>query len=185
MRTFVCIEICDKVRQNMSLLYGMLSEAGANVRWVDEENVHLTLLFLGEVNQRRIAEVCAAVGKIAAETKDFRFSVEGIGAFPEKGTPRVVWCGVKEHRGALEKLQSEIAEALRDYVQKHDRKKFVPHLTVGRVRGPKNADALLDIIHKNRGQRFGMQNAASIVVMMSDLAPGGPCYTPLGRWQLL
>ena len=169
----------------MSSLYGMLSEAGANVRWVDEENIHLTLQFLGEVDDRRIAEVCSAVEKIVAETKDFRFSVEGIGAFPEKGAPRVLWCGVNEHRGALEKLQSQIAGALRDYVQKHDRKKFVPHLTIGRVRGPKNTDALLETIRKNRGQRFGMQNAASIVVMMSDLAPDGPCYTPLGRWRLL
>ncbi len=185
MRTFVCIEICDKVRRNMSLLYGMLSEAGANVRWVNEHNVHLTLQFLGEVHERRIAEVCAAVEKIARSTKDFRFSVEGIGAFPAEGVPRVLWCGVQEHRGALEKLQAEISAALRDYVQKQDRKKFVPHLTIGRVRGPRNTDALLEIIRKNRGQRFGMQNAGSIVVMMSDLTPDGLCYTPLGRWQLL
>ncbi len=185
MRTFVCIEICEKVRRNMSLLYGMLSEAGANVRWVDEENIHLTLKFLGEVHERRIADVCAAVEKIALSTKDFRFSIEGIGSFPAEGMPRVLCCGVQEHRGSLEKLQAEISLALRDYAQKQDRKKFVPHLTIGRVRGPRNTDELIEIIRKNRGMRFGMQSASSIVVMMSELMPGGPCYAPLGRWQLL
>ena len=185
MRTFVCIEICDKVRRNLSLLCANLSKADANVRWVDESNVHLTLNFLGEVNERRISEVCNVVKRITLANKDFRFSVEGLGTFPAKGSPRVVWCGVREESGALEKFQAELSEALRDYAQKDERKKFVPHLTVGRVRGTQNAEALLQAIGTRRNLRLGSQSAGSVILMMSELERGGPIYTPLGQWKLL
>ena len=74
--------------------------------------------------------------------------------------------------------------ALRDYAQKEDRKKFSPHLTIGRVRGPKNADKLRAAIEKNRKTHFGVQDARELLLMMSELSPQGPTYTPLGRWPL-
>ena len=184
MRTFVCIEISDAIRRKMSQVSGTLSLSGAEVRWVEPQNIHLTLKFLGEVPEALIAEACKQIKSAVAGVRPFTFSVEGLGTFPPAGNPRVVWCGLKEESGALEKLQHELNAALRDYAQKEDRKKFSPHLTIGRVRGPENADRLRAAIEKNRKTHFGVQEAGELLLMMSELSPQGPTYTPLGRWPL-
>jgi len=184
MRTFVCIEISDDIRLKMSQMSATLSESGANARWVKPHNIHLTLIFLGEVLDANISEVCREIEAVAADTGKFSFAVAGLGAFPPGRAPRIVWCGVKEETGALEKLHRKLNAALKDFAQKEDRKRFSPHLTIGRVRGPKRAEALRAAIEKNREAEFGIQIAGEAVLMMSELSPKGPKYTPLSRRPL-
>jgi 2'-5' RNA ligase len=183
MRTFVCIELTDEIRQKLSLLSGTLSLSGANVKWVEPHNVHLTLKFLGEVPDKEIPDVCKEIKRVAAGIPPFDFAVEGLGTFPPGRNPRVVWCGVKEESGALEKLQRELSTALRDYAAKEEHKKFTAHLTIGRVRGG-GVEKLCAEIERNRKAGLGSQDASEVVLMMSALSPQGPTYTPLGRFAL-
>jgi RNA 2',3'-cyclic 3'-phosphodiesterase len=108
---------------------------------------HLTLAFLGEVPEARVAEIAAALGLVAARTAPFEIALEGIGAFPSRERPRVVWTGVTDGRAALERLAAEVRAALEARSVPFDAKPFAPHLTRLRVRSPadgRRARAALD-----------------------------------------
>lgn len=179
-RTFVCIEIDDELRRKMSQVSARLSVAGADVKWVAERNIHLTLKFLGGVEETAIPEVCAAVGKVAGEYEGFDVKIAGLGTFPPGGNPRVIWCGLEEPSGALEKIYYALDEALAPYAEKEEHRKFSPHITLGRVGTPRRREEMQRLIDENRALEIGAQPVERVTVMMSELTPKGPFYTPLG-----
>jgi 2'-5' RNA ligase len=183
-RTFVCIEIDADLRRKMSQVSATLSSAGADVKWVAENNLHLTLKFLGNVDDAQIPKVADAVKKIAANYKSFDLTIAGIGAFPERGMPRVIWIGLDEPTGALEKMYYALGEALAPYAEKAEHRTFSPHITIGRVNSSRGRDALMKAIETNREIEIGAQPVDEITVMMSELMRGGPIYTPLAKSAL-
>ena len=184
MRTFVCIEIEDELRMKMSQVSARLSVAGAEAKWVAEKNLHLTLKFLGGVDETVIPEVSAAVGEVAGRFEPFDVTLAGVGAFPEGGSPRVVWCGLQEPTGRLEKLYYALNKALRPHAEKEEHRKFSPHITLGRVRSGRRREELKNLIEDNRETEIGTQSVDTITVMMSELTPKGPIYTPLSKSPL-
>ncbi|MHC4179990.1 MAG: RNA 2',3'-cyclic phosphodiesterase, partial [Planctomycetota bacterium] len=94
LRTFIAVEINSAIRQRAEQLAEQLSAAGADVKWVAPDNLHLTLKFLGEVASQEIPPVCEAVRQGAAEVKPFELEVRGAGAFPNTRRPRTLWLGV-------------------------------------------------------------------------------------------
>jgi len=183
-RTFVCIEIEDELRMKMSQVSAKLSAAGAEVKWVAEKNLHLTLKFLGGVDETVIPEVSAAVGEVAGRVEPFDVTLASVGAFPEGGSPRVVWCGLQEPTGRLEKLYYALNKALRPYAEKEEHRKFSPHITLGRARSPRRREELKQLVKDNRDTEIGPQSVDTITVMMSELTPKGPIYTPLSKSPL-
>ena len=183
-RTFVCIEIEDELRRKMSQVSAKLSAAGAEVKWVAEENLHLTLKFLGGVDETLINEVSAAVGEVAGRFEPFDVTLAGVGAFPGGGSPKVIWCGLQEPTGKLEKLYYALNKALRPYAEKEEHRKFSPHITLGRARSGRGREGLKDLIEDNRETEIGAQAVDTLTVMMSELTPKGPIYTPLSKSPL-
>ena len=168
----------------MSQVSARLSVAGAEAKWVAEKNLHLTLKFLGGVDETVIPEVSTAVGEVAGRFEPFDVTLAGVGAFPEGGSPRVVWCGLQEPTGRLEKLYYALNKALRPYAEKEEHRKFSPHITLGRVRSPRRREELKNLIEDNRETKIGTQSVDTITVMMSELTPKGPIYTPLSKLPL-
>jgi len=182
LRLFVAVVPPDDVRAALTSIQDALTRAGGDVKWVEPENIHVTLKFLGEVTVERAAEVRAALCTIAAPA--FVMGTGDTGAFPPRGKPRVVWIGL-EDSGPLVALQAAVERVLQPLGFPGEDRPFAPHLTVGRVRSPKGVEGLQNAIRDTRAarQQWAVQ---SFTLMESRLSTRGPTYLhvedfPLGE----
>lgn len=182
MRAFIGVEITDEVRAALSRAQQQLGRCPAKVKWVAPENIHVMLKFLGDIDEETAARVRAAMAEASGDG-GFRFAVAGLGCFPPRGKPRVVWAGVSEGADAATRLQAKLERALRPLGFEKERR-FVPHLTIGRVKSPKGAEELLPMIEELGGETFGSCDAAEMVMFESTLTPRGAIYHELIRQKL-
>jgi len=178
-RAFVAVNISDAVRAALAEAQGQLRQVPADVSWTQPGNVHLTLKFLGEIGERGVARVGGTLVAAAAPHAPITATVAGFGVFPSKGPPRVVWAAVAEGAAALVSLQASVERALAALGFPREGRPFRPHLTLGRVRSPRNAAALVEAIAGLGGGLLGTFTAEHIDLMQSQLHPKGSIYTVL------
>jgi len=183
MRTFVAIEIDDWLRGRLVAAQEELKRAGAQVRWVAPENIHLTVKFLGDTPDALLSEVSDRIKGCLAGIEPFAMRVEGVGAFPEPARARVVVVRI-EAPEALYTINGRLEEAAEALGLGREERRYTPHLTLGRVKGPKGRERLAGLIAEMAERPFGEVEAAEVVFMMSELSPGGARYTPLARFAL-
>jgi 2'-5' RNA ligase len=177
-RTFICIEVPDSIKERIDSLQQTLMQHDAKISWVKSSNIHLTLRFLGEVATLRIPAVGAAVERAALRSVPMEIEVGTTGCFPSAKRPRVFWVGLTAIPEALASLHALIEEELsREGFPPEDRR-YSPHLTIGRVRSPQNASRVAEDLIAAGFERESFQ-AAEIIVMRSDVNPGGSVYSPL------
>ncbi len=165
MRLFIAVHVPDELRKMMGGLAGELDIDG--IRPVKEQNMHITLRFIGEVPDEKAAEIKEQLGQVKFEK--FDCLIKGTGVFPNENYVRVVWAGI-ESDGKLEELSGKINQALRGIPGDG---KFSAHLTLARVK--KKVD-LKDFVSKHQ-EEFGKFNVESFELVQSVLEPGGPKYT--------
>jgi 2'-5' RNA ligase len=163
MRLFVAIALPSETLQMLQALGRELQQIDAEVRWVRPESMHLTLEFIGEVDEGRVAELAGALERSASTHSSFELRAAGLGAFPERGAPRVVWFGIADPEGRLERLQADVARACASVGLHPEERAFHPHLTLGRVQGKRNLRPLADRI------RIGSASASSFPVSRINL----------------
>src|SRR5687768_16434122 len=129
-RTFIGVDIGEGIRANAAALQRQLAKTGADVNWTAPANYHITLQFLGDVDDRDLAGVCRAVAAAAAGEPPFRLGVSGVGAFPTPRRPKVLWAGVREGEAELRRLFAAMEGPLSvlGVYRKEDRP-YTPHLT--------------------------------------------------------
>jgi 2'-5' RNA ligase len=111
-RTFIAVEAVDGVHCQALSAIDRLRPHAPNVKWVEPENLHWTLQFLGDLRDEEIAEVCRRVGKAVARCEAFSLTAVGVGAFPKPDRPRVLWLGAEEGTDEFCQLQSAIEKNL-------------------------------------------------------------------------
>ncbi len=179
-RTFVALEFPAVVGETLGAIIDRLRQAGDGVRWVRPDATHLTLKFLGEVDEARIPDVSRVVQDVARTYVPFTLRTSGVGGFPNRERAKVVWVGVGGDLEALAGLQKEVDEALGSLGFPRDERKYFPHLTLGRARRrPVEVDEGESM--RPRAVSFRVER---IAVMRSDLQPGGAIYTALGYGML-
>lgn len=176
-RTFVCIEIPQSVKDRIGELQNELRKSGASVGWTKPSNIHLTLKFLGDVSTSSIERVSKAVERAAIGISQFEIEVAGTGCFPSTRNPRVLWVGLTNVTDAMKQLYSNIESELEREGFPREHRKFSPHLTIGRVRTPGTGASVAEqlIARGFEPERF---LATEVIVMRSDLKPTGSIYTP-------
>jgi len=183
MRTFIAIELPEEIKAEIAALQDELRRARAEVSWTKPENIHLTLKFLGEVEEQSVDRVTKACVEAARTATPFPLNVEEFGAFPSANHPRVLWVGLGGGVEEARRLQSELDERLAGIGFEKDARAFSPHLTIGRVKSPKGAKALF-----SRARAYPLPALSftirEIVVMRSQLHPAGARYTPLAKAKL-
>ena len=172
MRLFVAVDVDDSIREKVKPILKELSGV-SGVKAVEPENLHITLLFLGEVGEEKLARIEERLSEVTFQP--FKISFEGVGAFPNPGSPRVVWIGVKEE-GELTRLANSVYEKLKKLGFRRD-KDFKAHLTVGRVKR-KNPE-VEDIVRKYSSESFGEMEVRDFRLKQSILTPKGPIYKDL------
>ncbi len=181
MRLFVAVNLPAEERRAIWDATAPLRESRLPVRWAGESSLHLTLRFLGEVAQERIAPIEAALQACVHGVKAFAVALGGVGAFPSLARPRVVWFGVERHP-ALELLANDVERSLMGLGFEPELRPFAPHLTLGRAKHGAGAAAFRDLA---RLAAAVDHQATSVVdgvdLMQSTLAPQGATYTVLAR----
>lgn len=183
LRTFICIELSEKVRERIAELQQQLKPLGSGVSWTRPEGIHLTLKFLGDIESARVADIAGAVERAAQGVDPFRITVAGTGGFPNLSRPRVLWVGIESSASALFVVQSQIEIELARLGYPREERRFSPHLTLGRVKSP---EAVREICRELQQRSFAPVTftAGSIIIMRSDLKPDGALYTPLRTIEL-
>lgn len=184
-RIFVAVDVAAAVRSRAAGLQARLAQATANVRWVEPNHLHLTLVFLGETDNRDLPAVCRAVREVAGREPPFTVQVAGLGAFPNVRRPKVVWAGVTKGAEALRRLFARLEERLYALgCYRREERAYTPHLTLGRVRGEADGLALAPALARHAAWEGGSFPVGEVVVYASELTRDGPVYTVVGRAEL-
>ena len=181
MRTFVAVNLDDPIKDAIEKCTGGLRDLSARVKWVEKHNLHLTLNFLGEIRPELAGVIAGAIKNACAGTSAFEMSVRGMGCFPERGSPRIVWAAVDEGAEILADLAGKIRSCLAGFPVKMEDKKFRAHITVGRIRKMEESAAFTAEIEKLREHFFGLQTIKNIDLMESRLTSSGPDYTIIAQ----
>jgi len=177
LRSFICIEIPESIKERIGRLQDALRAIDAQVSWTKPSNIHLTLKFLGNVEASRIARVSQSLERAANGMNSFEIDVSGAGCFPSARNPRVLWIGFSYVPEPLRQLYSNIEAELARQGFEQEKRKFSPHLTIGRVREPHNSAQLAEALIAG-GFESEVFRATKVILMRSDLKPTGAVYTP-------
>ena len=184
MRVFIAVELSESIRTTIVQIQGKLRGTEDKIKWVDPSLIHLTLKFLGEIKKEKLAPVIEVTQKIAQKFSPFLMEVKGVGAFPSLSSPRVIWLGVDTGSTNLEKLASELENHLAKNGFSKEKKKWTPHLTLGRVKSLVEPRKLSGLILREKEVVGGKMEVREISVIESRLTPSGPIYTVLERINL-
>ncbi|MBC7188086.1 MAG: RNA 2',3'-cyclic phosphodiesterase [Calditrichaeota bacterium] len=177
-RTFIAIDIPAAQKEQIAQLQATLRRVGGRISWTRPEGIHLTLKFLGDVDQAQIPAVAEAVARASRQVAPFEVSIAGVGAFPNFRQPRVLWVGIEEPTGRLKTLARAIEEELRPLGFPPEGRDFSPHLTLGRVKDPRGVESVVRALQQ-ANFAAGTFVAHEVRVMKSDLKPTGAEYTAL------
>ena len=181
MRTFLSLELSKSVRNKLSAHAEMISRYDnlQQIRWIPDENYHLTLAFLGDVEYVLMSSLKLELEKILSYKKSVPFRFSEITPFPFSDTPKFI-AAMLEQSDELMKLQHNIVKCIRDFGLTLERRHFAPHVTLGRLKSrnrksltfqPKQI--LLEGLYKQ------------IVIFQSELTPKGAVYTSTGEISLM
>ena len=180
-RTFIAVEIAESVRERLVALQNELRRSAQEVKWVEPENLHPTLKFLGDVDEQDLYTVCKTAEQAVADCSPFEMNVAGVGAFPHTRRPRVIWAGVGQGASELTKIHESLERLFREQGYPREDRPFTPHLTLGRMRQPKPTLQLAAALDKLVNWEGGSTHVREILIMSSQLSPKGPTYTVMGR----
>ena len=184
MRAFVAVELSETIRARLGDLIASFRSTGAPVKWVEPENLHLTLKFLGNLAEDNLSVATEIMKRCAEGIGPFDLTVSGAGAFPNLRRPRVLF--VEAHdapRAAAELARRLNRKMTRAGVRKEDRA-FRCHVTLGRIRKPGPVHGLAEKLEGAGGESFGTMTVSRIVLMRSELTRAGPVYSPMARADL-
>lgn len=177
-RTFVAVEIENRdVLKKLVEIRDQLVATGADIKPVEDENIHLTLRFIGEIPVGLVKVLCNEITGL--KYQQFQMHVKGLGVFPSLTRPRVIWAGVSEGSDKLIELYRLVESIVRRLRVPPEREEFVPHITLARVKGLRNIEKLLRLINTLLDADFGYSNVTEIFVKKSVLTPSGPVYSNL------
>lgn len=183
MRAFIAIDIGDNVREKLVQAQDSIARTkAAKIKFVEPENLHITLKFLGEITEEQAEEIKEILQKIASKYKKHNVKVKGIGVFPNPNYIRVIWAGV-EGDEIIKSIASDIEKELRKLGFKKD-KDFVAHVTIGRVKFVKDKIGLAVVLKELANEDFGIFTVDAIELKKSTLTPKGPIYETLARFEL-
>lgn len=182
-RSFISINLNDALKKEINNLLMDLKKHNLDVRWVPVENLHVTLKFLGHITDETVERVKERLYNIAPFFKPFRLSFNGIGFFPDRKRPRVVWIDISDS-DVLKSLQETIEERLTEIGFEREERGFSPHLTIGRIRSFRDLEKLIGLIDTIKDRKFGSIDVDRIYLMKSDLRPGGAQYSVIGEFLM-
>jgi len=184
-RVFIAIElpsnVCKRIADHIDGLRGSVPDARAS--WSREDNLHLTLKFLGDIPIPNVEQLSAAASIAASKVEPFEIFIEGCGAFPLKGQPRVLWIGIGDPPSKLSELNRALEDECTNAGFAREPRVFNPHLTIARMRQPRGSRQLA-AVHKELGFSREAISVSGLAVIRSELRSEGARHTVISRHRL-
>lgn len=180
LRLFIAVEVEDvEVWRRIIAFRDAITSCSINggIKPVENENIHLTLRFIGEVPETYLPRISECV-QLCSNFTEFSMGIHGVGVFPSLSRPRVIWVGIKEGAEVLKSIRNTLERCVKSYAIE-DREEFVPHITVARIKGKYRADCLLDYLRSYEDRDFGITRVTQVKLKRSQLTPRGPIYADL------
>ncbi len=184
-RSFLAFELPPVIKQEVTRISGEVKKSGLEAGWVKPGNIHLTIVFLGDINEKDVPAVISCLDSAVVNYKPFDISLGGMGLFPDIRKPRVLWFGLNGEIERLASLRDDLQKPLESFGIKQEKRSFKPHLTLGRFRRPVRERNLLKRIVDDYSNisAFG-GTLDELVLFKSELKPGGSIYTKIHSWHL-
>ena len=181
-RLFICVELPDTAKRSIAALQAALRKSPGNLSWTRNENIHLTLKFLGDTKQRKIEKLCAVLNAVAIETKAGDILFDKTGAFPNLHKPRVLWLGCSQVCETISGLARKIDARVAEMGFQQENRPYQPHLTLARVR----SGDVSAVVEKMREFRLPpiIVPVNSFTLMKSQLTQAGAIYTRLAKFTV-
>lgn len=183
-RAFIACDIPDIFLEKISSVQDRLKGLDADVTWTKTGGIHITLKFLGDIEEGYIDKVAAVIEEASKGQTPFEISIKGSGAFPNLKNPRVVWIGVEDGANVLSKLHQGLDDRLKGLGFEPEEREFRPHLTLGRVKGPRGKERLSAAVSELREIELGSFTVDRVILYKSELKPTGAVYTKLREIKL-
>lgn len=179
-RAFIAVEIDETLRHKLGMLLREFQKNKCDVKWVKQENFHLTLVFLGDILSETVEQLKSTLQKAVSELQPFEIEIKGVETFGHPKHPRVIWAGV-EPIHQIQQLYNVVSTELTILKLPIEEREYTPHLTIGRIRSTRGLKHLIDIIETYKTHIFGTSTVDSIVLMKSVLHSTGPVYSILKK----
>ena len=184
LRAFIAIDITDEIRKELVRLQSELKKGlKGDISWVEPENIHLTLRFLGQINDAQLEEIEGIVLKIVKKIKRFNMDLGVIGAFPDISNPRILWVGINFGFNELNEINAELEDCLETINFAVGEKYFHPHLTIARIKSIEGVNTLANLTKTIKPNKLP-ETVDSLIIYQSELTPEGAKYTQLLKAKL-
>ena len=184
MRAFIAVELPPSVQGELVSLQRDVAKSGADVKWVEKDTLHVTMRFLGEITEEQRQAIERLLEKVAGHTGPIQLGFSHVGAFPSSSSPRVIWVGIGQGSDLLTRLAAEIEEGLAKLTMPRADRDFAAHVTLGRVRSPRNRSQFAARIKELVWNPPATFVATHLTLFQSLLTRAGPTYTPLARVRI-
>lgn len=188
MRAFVAVPLGEEVVRAAARLSGelrrRLSEQGYSAKWVPPANLHVTVRFLGSMDEAQLPAVAEVLGPLVARHASFLATLRGIGCFPDPRRPSVLWAGLDQGAAQLERLAAEVNQGLDGLGFPEQDRPFHPHVTLARARRGAPPPDLSALVAEHAAVELGSTVVREVVLFRSTLRPKGPSYDAVWRGAL-
>ena len=181
-RSFLAIELAEDLVPKILDVQKEFKKTNANVKYVPSENMHFTLKFFGNVDLDMIEDITNAIRKVIVNYTSFELNIKDCGCFPNKKVIKVLWLGLEEG-SPIKELQKDLDKEFKKLGFKKERN-FISHLTIGRVKSPKNKQEIRKTIEKLENIEIGQMTVSKICLKKSTLTPQGPIYEDIKVFEL-
>jgi 2'-5' RNA ligase len=184
MRTFIAVDLDDKLKTRFVHIINRLNTGDGSIKWITRLGMHITLNFLGEVSESQKSDVERVLDNVTNKHSSFLLQCRGAGTFPHNSrNPRIIWIGLDKNE-AFETLHRDIEEEMAGLGFPKDSRPFHPHLTLGRVKKQAQLQTVLSRLQQYRSEHFGDIIVKKVIYYQSTLRPTGAEYTVLSEHEL-
>ncbi|MHA2423334.1 MAG: RNA 2',3'-cyclic phosphodiesterase [Candidatus Thorarchaeota archaeon] len=180
-RAFLSIDINDDdLLTKIRSIQEKLDRKSAKMKLVERENIHFTWRFFGDTPMDKIEQIQSELSNL--EIDPFEIEIGGVGAFPNVKRPRVIWVGVQDNIELMRELKTKTDALLANIGYAIERKKFIPHATIARVRHVHDREQVIQNLQDLSEEPVGEMTVTGIRMTQSTLTPSGPVYKTL--WEV-
>jgi RNA 2',3'-cyclic 3'-phosphodiesterase len=183
LRLFIAIPSPPSVLPSLAEVRDALRDSRADVKWESTEKLHCTVKFLGDTNDDLVQSITNSLTQIGSTTHPFSIRYTGLGCFPGRRDPRIIWAGIEDSTEQLKRLFEQIDDAMSRFGFERERRTFHPHVTLGRVKGTRHVPELLDTMETINFDHPPVM-IQEMELVKSTLKPSGSEYSRVARVEL-